>query len=227
METVPEIKVFISHRDSVCDECGEKLGRNAWITLVKDKGALCLSCAELDHLVFLAPGDAALTRRARAASPLSAIVLKWSRSRKRYERQGIIVQEEALAEAEKKCLDDSEARARRRERQAARRGELDSRFVESFAARVREIFPGCPSGVEQEIADHACQKYSGRVGRSASAKALEEEAIRLAVIAHIRHAYTGYDTLLGRGVDRLEARALVSRDIAGILRVWEGADPEA
>ena len=136
------------------------------------------------------------------------------------------VQEEALAEAEKKCLDDSEARARRSERQAARREELDSRFVASFAARVRDIFPACPSGVEQKIADHACQKYSGRVGRSASAKGLEEEAVRLAVIAHIRHACTGYDTLLGRGVDRSDARALVSKDVAGILRIWEGAEPE-
>lgn len=226
MESAPDIKVFISHRDSVCDECGEELGRNAWITLVKDKGALCLSCSELDHLVFLAPGNAALTRRARAASPLSAIVLKWSRSRNRYERQGIIVQEEALADAEKSCLADSEARARSRERRAARREELDSRFVESFAARVRDIFPACPAGVEQQIADHACQKYSGRVGRSASAKALEEEAIRLAVIAHIRHARTRYDTLLGKGVDRSEAREQVRRDVAGIARTWEGADPE-
>ena len=134
MESERDIKVFISHRDSQCDECGEKLGRHAWITLAKDKGAVCLSCAELDHLVFLAPGNAALTRRAREASPLSAVVLKWSRSRKRYERQGIIVQEEALAEAEKKCLADSDARALRRDRAAARRDELDVRFVESFAA---------------------------------------------------------------------------------------------
>ena len=38
-----EIKVFISHRDSKCDECGEELGRQAWITLEEDKGALCLA----------------------------------------------------------------------------------------------------------------------------------------------------------------------------------------
>ena len=28
-----EIKVFISHRDAKCDECGEELGRQAWIEL--------------------------------------------------------------------------------------------------------------------------------------------------------------------------------------------------
>ena len=37
-------------------------------------GPLCLACAELDHLVFLGRGDAALTRRAKAASKLWAVV---------------------------------------------------------------------------------------------------------------------------------------------------------
>ena len=95
-----EIKVFISNRDSTCDECREDLGRKAWITLVRDVGALCLSCADLDHLIFLPSGDAALTRRARKHSLLSGVVLKWSRARKRYERQGLLVEERALELAE-------------------------------------------------------------------------------------------------------------------------------
>lgn len=65
MKKSEEIKVFISHRDSKCGECGEQLGRKAWITLKEDKGALCLACADLEQLVFLPTGDAALTRRAR------------------------------------------------------------------------------------------------------------------------------------------------------------------
>lgn len=64
------------------------------------KGALCLACGDLDHLVFLSAGDAALTRRARKYSILSAVVLKWSRARKRYERQGLLVEECALEKAE-------------------------------------------------------------------------------------------------------------------------------
>ena len=76
-----ELKVFISSRESRCDECGENLGRGAWILLQgDDKGAACLSCADLDHLVFLPSGDAALTRRSRKYSKLAAIVLKWSRA---------------------------------------------------------------------------------------------------------------------------------------------------
>ena len=56
-------KVFITSRESVCDECGEELGRKAWIMLAGDQGALCLACADLDHLVFLPAGDTAVTQR--------------------------------------------------------------------------------------------------------------------------------------------------------------------
>ena len=76
-----QVKVFISNRESVCDECHEELGRHAWIRLAGDRGALCLACADLDHLAFLPPGNAALTRRARKHSGLSAIVLQWSNAR--------------------------------------------------------------------------------------------------------------------------------------------------
>src|SRR5712691_8107684 len=78
------LRVFISTRESRCDECHDDLGSRALIFLAGDRGALCLTCADLDHLVFLGPGDAALTRRARKHSTLTAVVLKWSRARKRY-----------------------------------------------------------------------------------------------------------------------------------------------
>ena len=61
---------------------------------------LCLPCAGLDHLVFLASGNAALTRRAGKYSTLRAVVVRYSRARKRYERQGILVEEPALVRAE-------------------------------------------------------------------------------------------------------------------------------
>ncbi|HEV2667795.1 MAG TPA: DUF2293 domain-containing protein [Blastocatellia bacterium] len=216
-----ELKVFISTRESTCGECGENLGSKAWITLVGEKGALCLACADLDHLVFLPSGDAALTRRAKKHSTLSAVVLKWSRARKRYERQGLLVEEQALEKAEEECMADSEVRERRKEREAVRREELDRKYVERFAQRVREIFPACPRGRETAIAEHACRKYSGRVGRSASAKSLDEEAVRLAVIAHIRHRETDYDRLLARGYDRREARVEVEEAVDRVLRNWE------
>ncbi len=88
---------------------------------MEDPGPVCMACADMDHLVFLARGDAALTRRARAASGLSAIVVRFSRARKRYERQGILVEPGALERAEAECLADEQARARRRECDTLRR----------------------------------------------------------------------------------------------------------
>lgn len=217
-----KIKVFISARDSTCDECHEHLGSGAWITLAGEKGALCLACADLDHLVFLPSGDTALTRRARKYSLLCAVVLKWSRARKRYERQGLLVQAEALEKAESECLTDSERRTAQRDRERIRREVLDRRYGDEFAVQVRACFPQCPLGREHEIAKHACQKYSGRVGRSASAKSYDEQAVHLAVVAHIRHRETNYDELFARGWDRLDARQTVAAKVATVLIAWKG-----
>jgi hypothetical protein len=216
-----EIKVFISHRDSKCDECGEELGRQALITLEENKGALCLSCADLDQLFFLPTGDAALTRRARKYSALSAVVLKFSRARRRYERQGLLVEESALEKAEAECLADAEVRRRRAERQRDRQSELDRDYVEEFARRVRRLFPGCPAKREIQIAEHACHKYTGRIGRSAAAKSFDENALLLAVAAHVRHRETDYDQLLGDEWDRHDARARVQDQVEKILRSWQ------
>ncbi len=217
-----EIKVFISHRDSKCEECGEQLGRQAWITLEKDKGALCLACADLDELAFLPAGDAALTRRSKKYSTLSAVVLKFSRARRRYERQGLLVEESALARAEVECLADSEIRERRNERAREQRADLDEEYVRQFAKRIRELYPHCPTDREQTIAKHACLKYSGRVGRSAAAKSFAEEMIRLAVAAHVRHRETDYDSLLAKGWFRHEARANVGDRAEEVMEKWRG-----
>ena len=156
MAKTEELKVFISTRVASCDECGEDLGRRAWITLAGEKGCLCLSCTDLDHLAFLPAGDAALTRRSRKHSTLSPVVLKWSRARKRYERQGVLVELAALEKAEAECLADADARERRRERAAHRRAELDQEYVQRFAEQVRRLYPNCPPGTETSIAEHAC-----------------------------------------------------------------------
>jgi len=217
-----DLKVFISSRESKCDECKEYLGKKAWITLTEEKGALCLSCADLDHLVFLPSGDAALTRRARKHSTLSAVVLKWSKARKRYERQGLLVEEPALRQAEAECLADEDARAHRRIREADRRAKLDLAYIGRFADAVRQLYPKCPPKTAKSIAEHACAKYSGRVGRSAAAKALNEDAVRLAVVARVRHVETRYDRLLMSGWDRVEARLCVKNAVRSVLAKWQG-----
>ena len=220
MKKKEDLKVFISSSESSCGECGADLGHDAWITLAGEKGALCLSCADMDHLAFLPSGDAALTRRAKKYATLTVVVLKWARARKRYERQGLLVEAQALEQAEQECLADSEARERRRAREALRRERLDHEYTEHFALRVGELFPGCPSGREMAIAEHACLACSGRIGRTAWAKRLDEEAVRLAVVAHIRHLETPYDELLMMGHDRWEARDIVTDKVDRILEEW-------
>ncbi len=45
-------------------------------------------------------------------------------------------------------------------------------------------------------------------------------AVRLAVIAHLRHAETNYDQLLSRGYERRDARAEVEGQVARVLAQW-------
>ena len=215
-----DLKVFISSRESQCGECRVDLGTKAWITLEREKGALCLSCADLDHLVFLPSGDAALTRRARKHSILPAVVLKWSKARKRYERQGLLVEELALKKAETECLADEDVRERRRIREMMRRIEIDREYVKRFAKEIERLYPKCPKKTAKAIAEHACAKYSGRIGRSAFAKALDEQAVCLAVVAHIRHVETRYDLLLMNGWNRFDAREEVEDTVQFVLSKW-------
>lgn len=215
-----ELKVFITSKETECAECGENLGHHGWITLNREKGALCLACGDLDHLAYLPAGDAALTRRSKKYSKLYAVVLKWSRNRKRYERQGLLVEEAAIEKAEEECLKDEDLRAARRERAAIRRAELDQEYVKEFAAAILKLYPKCPGKQATEIAEHACRKYSGRVGRSAAAKEFSPKAIELAVGAHIRHQETNYDELLLNGWDRYDAREKVRVKMLEVLDAW-------
>jgi hypothetical protein len=215
-EKPPDLVVVIPIKDWDCAECqgtGDLL-------IMDDAGPLCLTCADMDHLVFLGAGDAALTRRAAKASGLSAVVVRWSRSRKRYERQGILVEEPALALAEQQCLGDEDARIRRRERDRDRRAGEDVERQARMAAQITRLFPRCPPERAEAIAHHTGLRGSGRVGRSAAGRALDEQAITLAVVASIRHQDTDYDSLLMSGVPRDLARDRIRPAIDRVLAGW-------
>ncbi len=214
-----DIAVFWSRRDSHCDGCDADLGRGSTIRLDGEK-AYCLACADMEHLWFLPSGDTALTRRSRKHSRLSAVVLQWSRSRRRYERQGVLVEPEALAQAEEECLADADLRAARRERAAEERDRWDERFVERFAGAIREQLPGCPEDEASAIAKRACERSSGRIGRTEAGKDLSAEAVELAVRAHIRHTHTPYDDYLMGGWERYDARDRVRPLVNEVLERW-------
>jgi hypothetical protein len=216
-----DIVVFMIRRDTQCSDCGDELGKGRLLRVEGDK-ALCLACADLDHLEFLPRGDTALTRRASKYSRLRAVVVEWSRTRKQYERQGILAEPQAIEHAEAETLADADYRERQRERAAERREGLDREYVAAIAAAIREQFPACPAGEETRIAEHACLKHSGRVGRSAAARTFAAEAVHLAVLAHIRHTRTNYDELLCEHGDRQLARAEVQEQVLATLRLWQG-----
>ncbi len=102
----PELVVISPlNQDWKCHRCGGSEG----FLIMEAPGPACLSCAGLGDLEFLASGDALLTRRAKAKSARHAIVVRFSRTRKRYERQGILVEPQALREAQQQV--DRERRA--------------------------------------------------------------------------------------------------------------------
>jgi hypothetical protein len=218
-ESQQDLVVFSLCKPSACSECGVELFKGDFLRMEKGR-PLCMDCADLGHLVFLPRGDVALTRRSRKHSSLSAVVVRFSRSRGRYERRGILVEEAALEKAERECLSDAEVRERARDRAAVYRASADARYVAEFAEQIRRRFPGCPPDEAVGIAKHACQKYSGRIGRSAGAKEFDELAIDLAVKAHVRHAHTDYDRLLARGFERSDARAEVAFTVGKVMDRW-------
>ena len=218
-----ELVVFDILRESKCAECGQELSRGEFLFMEGER-PLCLACADLDHLVYLHRGDTALTRRARKHSSLSAVVVRFSRSRGRYERQGVLVEESALERAEEDCNADADVRRTRREREVVRRVEKDQVLAARMTESIRQLFPGCPPEEARAIAAHTSIRKSGRVGRTSAGRALEEEALTAAVIAAIRHKHTDYDRLLMNGISRMDARDAIRDEIDRVLDRWR-CDP--
>jgi len=218
----PELVVFEKvSEEGNCSECGAELLKGHYLLMEKGQ-PLCLTCADLDHLIFLPAGDTALTRRARKHSNLAAVVVRFSRARKRYERQGLLLAEEAIARAEDECAADAPERAAARARATLVRQEEDREFIAALTQSIARRYPGCPADDARRIAEHTGLRSSGRVGRSAAGRDLDPSAVDLAVNAHIRHTHTNYDKLLMSGADRLDARALVREKIDEVLSKWRG-----
>lgn len=75
-----------------CHRCGG----TGDLLIMENPGPACLRCLGLGDLDFLPSGDALLTRRVKAKSGQHVVVVKFSRTRKRYERQGLLVEPQAL-----------------------------------------------------------------------------------------------------------------------------------
>ncbi|MGY3618836.1 hypothetical protein [Bradyrhizobium sp. USDA 10063] len=92
----PELMVIQPlNTEWTCHRCGG----TGDLLMMEDPGPACLRCVGLDDLEYLPAGDALLTRRAKAKSTRYAVVVRFSRTRGRYERQGLLLEPRALAEA--------------------------------------------------------------------------------------------------------------------------------
>jgi hypothetical protein len=218
-EKAPQPVVFSIVRDSVCSECGTELESGDFL-FMDGKQPLCMACAGMGELEFLESGDAAMTRRATKYSGRSAVVVRFSKSRGRYERQGILVETDAIARAEQECADDAEERAAARKRGAEARAREDRKLADEMTARIQAMYPKCPPWEARRIAEHTAQRGSGRVGRSAAGRALEDKALELAVRAAVRHRKTDYDAMLANGVEREDARRRVADKVEDVIDEW-------
>jgi hypothetical protein len=80
-----------------CHRCGGA----GDLLMMENPGPACLSCVGLNDLEFLPAGDALLSRRVKAKSTRYAVVVRFSRSRRRYERQGLLIEPTALADVQR------------------------------------------------------------------------------------------------------------------------------
>ena len=215
----PNPVVFQNLREAQCSECGAEIEQGSFLFMEQDQ-PLCLHCAHLDNLEFLPSGDAALTRRASKYSGRFAVVVRFSRTRGRYERQGILVETSGIEKAERECLEDADERAVARARGSDWRRKQDVELAAQMMKQISLLFPGCPASEIAEIAKHTALRGSGRVGRTEAARNLEESALTQAVVAAIRHKHTEYDELLANGVDRVTARQRIAVMVEEILARW-------
>lgn len=215
--------IFITKKEKLkCNSCGKNItvGKSFVAESENHKGT-CFNCSPFIGYVMLPPGDAAMTRRSKKHSTLCGVVLAWNQRRKRYERRGQLVEEEAIEKARMDCVADQATRNLKNKKAAVIREQKDLEYIAAFALKIRAEYPNCPKNREYEIAKHACQKYSGRVGRTADAKQFDTKMINLAVEAHIRHAETTYDHEFGKGRVKKEIRAAIRPNIDYIIRKWK------
>lgn len=215
--------IYLTKREKLhCHKCKKPISKGkAFVAEQEDYNGLCFACSPFAEYEFLPPGNAALTRRSKKHSAMCAVLLEWNNRRRRYERKGQYVEATAIVKAEKECAADKDVRAIKNKKAAEIRVVQDAAYIKDFGKAIREHYPNCPHKREFAIAQHACEKYSGRVGRSAAAKQFDAEMIDRAVEAHIRHAETNYDAQFGKGLRKKEIRAGLSTTIKRILASWK------
>lgn len=130
-------------------------------------------------------------------------------------------------EERKAAANTPEAIARRQERE--RMSAIERRRVEEeerqqklhrYERLALKLFPGMPEKDARSLARHASDPdYTGVLSNGEDMS--EEDAMRKAVWAHIRHQHTGYDSMFGDGLQKEDNRPMVRRQIEEIYEEWK------
>jgi hypothetical protein len=166
--------------------------------------------------VLLPPGDAALTRRVKAAG--DHWVVQEKKGRKIFSR-GVWAPAATIAKirAELEAERSTEGYAKRRESDARRRDKAQAEYVEDFFQTVLEFLAFDPVHADladrlaRAVADHATPVGSGTVARTKRIPV--EQRAEAAVIAWMRHQTTAYESMVIPRVKgkRREARRMLAR----------------
>jgi hypothetical protein len=147
---------------------------------------------------LLPPGDAAFTRRVKAAGPHWLVQEK--KGRKTFSRG--VWAPAATIEKIRTELDaerSTDAYAKRKEADARRRNKVQAEYVEDFYGAVVEFLDFHPRyadlarQIARAVVDHATPVGSGTVARTKRIPV--EQRAEAAVIAWMRHQTTAYDTM--------------------------------
>ncbi len=185
-----------------------------------------------DSWSFIAPGDAALTRRVKAAG--EHWIIEEKRGRKTFTR-GLWAPDETIERirADLEVERAAPAFAKKKEAAARRRDKLQTEYVEDFTQAVFDFLKFHPrhgelaQSLAKAISDHATPVGSGTVARTQRIPI--EQRAEAAVIAWMRHQTTAYDSMKiarVRGNRREVRRMLAQRSRELLDRYRRGEYPD-
>ena len=182
--------------------------------------------------MLLPPGDAALTRRVKAAG--EHWIVQEKKGRKVFSR-GVWAPAATIDKirAELEVERSTEGYAKRKEADARRRDKAQAEYVEDFYGAVLKFLAFHPAHADlaqrlaRAVADHATPVGSGTVARTKRIPV--EQRAEAAVIAWMRHQTTAYDSMKIPRIKgkRREVRRMLaqrSKELLGRYRRGETVD---
>ena len=180
--------------------------------------------------ILLPPGDAALTRRVKAAGDHWIVAEKKGRkvfSRGIWAPAATIQRIRAELDAER----STESFAKKKEADARRREKAQAEYVEDFFGAVVKFLAFHPNHanladqIASAVTDHATPVGSGTVARTKRIPV--EQRAEAAVIAWMRHKTTGYDSMAIPRVKgkRREVRRMLAQRSQEVLHRYRHGEP--